>query len=165
MSTKSGFQGPEEAPLLRVTSLTKDYGPVRAVDGLSFEVRRGEIVGLLGPNGAGKSTAMRVLTGYQVPTSGSIRLAGRDVFLDGPMAKRALGYLPENPPLYGEMRVRDYLSLTGRLKGLGARELPGALGRVKAQMSLEAVWARPISQLSRGFRPRTGSSSPSGAST
>ncbi|MFH1145139.1 MAG: ABC transporter ATP-binding protein [Candidatus Eisenbacteria bacterium] len=142
--------------MLEVIGLTKDYGPVRAVDRLSFQVRRGEIVGLLGPNGAGKTTAMRVLIGYQVPTAGEVRLAGRDVFRDGPEAKRFLGYLPENPPLYGEMRVSEYRAMAARLKGLEGSAIGGALERVRGMLGLAEVWRRPISNLSRGFRQRVG---------
>lgn len=143
-------------PLLEVIDLTKDYGSVRAVDHLSFTVRRGEIVGLLGPNGAGKSTAMRVLVGYQVPSSGDVRLAGGDAFREGPRVKQVLGYLPENMPLYPEMRVREYLVMVGQLKGLGATGLPGALQRVREMLQLATMWERPCGQLSRGYRQRVG---------
>jgi len=156
MGTENASSPSSGRPLLEVSSLTKDYGPVRAVDGLTFEVRKGEIVGLLGPNGAGKSTAMRVLVGYQVPSGGEVRLAGRDVFREGAEAKAALGYLPENPPLYGEMRVREYLSMAGRLKGLSGSALESALARVERILGLAGVRGRPISQLSRGYRQRVG---------
>ncbi|MCK4414525.1 MAG: ABC transporter ATP-binding protein [Candidatus Eisenbacteria sp.] len=142
--------------LLEVIDLSKDYGPVRAVAGLDFSVRRGEIVGLLGPNGAGKSTAMRVMVGYQVPSGGTIRLAGEDVFRAGAAAKQHLGYLPENPPLYLEMRVDEYLTMAGKLKGLGGDKLSGELGRTAEILGLAEVWRRPIGHLSRGFRQRVG---------
>jgi ABC-2 type transport system ATP-binding protein len=142
--------------LLEVEELTKDYGPVRAVNNLSFTVRRGEIVGLLGPNGAGKTTAMRVLIGYQVPTSGTVRLAGGDVFREGARVKRDLGYLPENMPLYPEMRVCEFLDLAARLKGLSGPALRDALARACEMFALESVWRRPCGQLSRGFRQRVG---------
>jgi ABC-2 type transport system ATP-binding protein len=145
-----------DQPLLEVEGLTKDYGPVRAVDDLNFTVRRGEIVGLLGPNGAGKSTAMRVLVGYQVPTRGSVRIAGGDVFREGSRIKGRLGYLPENPPLYGEMRVREYVTLSGELKGLRGPELRTALARVAGMLGLDGVWQREIGYLSRGYRQRVG---------
>ena len=115
--------------LLQAFSLTKDYGTVRAVENLSFEVRRGEIVGLLGPNGAGKTTAMRILIGYQVPTEGRVLLAGQDVFREGAAAKMSLGYLPENPSLYAEMQVGEYLAMAGRLKDLRGPALASALDR------------------------------------
>ncbi|MBD3235731.1 MAG: ATP-binding cassette domain-containing protein [Candidatus Eisenbacteria bacterium] len=142
--------------LLEVADLSKDYGPVRAVDRVSFTVHRGEIVGLLGPNGAGKSTAMRVLVGYQVPSGGAVHLAGGEVFREGARVKRSLGYLPENMPLYPEMRVDEYLAMVGRLKRLDARALPAALTRVRTMLDLEAMWRRPCGQLSRGYRQRVG---------
>src|SRR5262245_64388257 len=102
--------------MIQVESLSKRYGEVRAVDRLTFEVRRGEIVGVLGPNGAGKTTTMRLLTTYLTPTSGRARLAGHDV-LDEPLdVRRKVGYLPENVPLYNEMRVREYLVFRAKLK-------------------------------------------------
>jgi len=156
MSTESAWPAGGDLRLLEVSSLTKDYGPVRAVDGLSFEVRRGEIVGLLGPNGAGKSTAMRVLVGYQVPSSGEVRLAGRDVFREGAEAKASLGYLPENPPLYGEMRVGEYLIMAARLKGLKGEALEASVARVEEILGLREARRRPIAHLSRGFRQRVG---------
>lgn len=141
---------------LEVRDLVKTYGPVRAVDGLSFSVARGEIVGLLGPNGAGKTTAMRVLVGYQVPSSGTVSLSGGDVFREGARVKRDLGYLPENMPLYSEMRVREYLATAGHLKGLAGRDLAASLEQVRTMMHLESVWDRPCGQLSRGYRQRVG---------
>jgi len=157
-ATSALAHGPARAtpPLLAVAGLVKSYGPIRAVNGLSFEVDRGAIVGLLGPNGAGKSTAMRVLVGYQVPHAGRIRIDGGDVFRAGAQAKRRLGYLPENPPLYPEMLVGEYLELVARLKGLRGTEARAALAGVRARLQLEGVWRRPTAQLSRGFRQRVG---------
>lgn len=129
---------------------------MRAVDGLGFTVRRGEIVGLLGPNGAGKSTAMRVLVGYQVPTAGRVRVAGGDIFREGARIKGTIGYLPENPPLYGEMRVREYLTLAGQLKGLRGAALAEGLSRAAEWLNLEGVWERQAAHLSRGYRQRVG---------
>jgi ABC-2 type transport system ATP-binding protein len=156
VSTETATTSSQTAPLLEVIDLTKDYGPVRAVEGLSFSVRTGEIVGLLGPNGAGKSTAMRALVGYQVPTRGEVRIAGGDVFRDGARTKRALGYLPENPPLYAEMRVHEYLAMVGALKGLRGAELTAAMTRVCELLGLATVWRRPTGHLSRGYRQRVG---------
>src|SRR4051795_9696228 len=102
--------------MIEVESLTRRYGPVRAVDRISFRVGRGEIVGFLGPNGAGKTTTMRMLTTYLTPTSGRASIAGHDV-LDEPLeVRRKVGYLPENVPLYPEMRVREFLSYRAKLK-------------------------------------------------
>jgi ABC-2 type transport system ATP-binding protein len=156
VSVEAATPGSPTAPLLEVTDLTKDYGPVHAVEGLSFAVHCGEIVGLLGPNGAGKSTAMRALIGYQVPTRGEVRIAGGDVFRDGARTKRSLGYLPENPPLYAEMRVREYLAMAGALKGLRGAELAAAMTRVREMLGLGSVWDRQSGHLSRGYRQRVG---------
>jgi ABC-2 type transport system ATP-binding protein len=144
------------AVLLDVADLTKHFGPVRAVEDLSFQVHRGEIVGLLGPNGAGKTTAMRMLVGFLIPTRGSVRLAGGDVFREGPRLKRRLGYLPENMPLYGEMTVREYLRMVGQLRGLDRQTLAAGLDALGATLGLAPMWGRPTSQLSRGFRQRVG---------
>ncbi len=148
--------GSAEAPSLEACELTKDFGPVRAVDRLNFAVRRGEIVGLLGPNGAGKTTVMRMLVGYLVPTAGTVRLVGGDIFRDGPRLKEHLGYLPENMPLYAEMTVHQYLGMAARLKGLGGAIGRRALSDAAGMLGLEPVWRRPTGQLSRGFRQRVG---------
>ena len=138
--------------LLEVAGLTKAFGPVRAVTDLSFAVRRGEIVGLLGPNGAGKTTVMRMLVGYLVPSAGSIRIAGGDIFRAGRKLKEQLGYLPENVPLYGEMTVHEYLTMVARLKGATR----GAVDDVIALLDLGTMRNRPTGQLSRGYRQRVG---------
>ena len=155
--TSTGIRpvGAAEA-LLEAGHLTMDYGAVRAVDDLSFSVARGEIVGFLGPNGAGKTTAMRILVGYQVPSAGTVRLAGGDIFRQGATLKRQLGYLPENPPLYGEMRVGEHLAWTAALKGLRGAAREAALTRVREMLGLQEVWQRLTQNLSRGFRQRVG---------
>jgi len=142
--------------LLDVRGLGKEFGPVQAVSDLSFQVKRGEIVGLLGPNGAGKTTAMRMLVGYLVPSGGTIRLAGGDIFTLGPRLKHHLGYLPENVPLYAEMTVREYLGMIAQLKGLTGGGGQAELARVRELLGLGAMWLRPTGQLSRGFRQRVG---------
>lgn len=142
----------EKGTLLEVAGLSKAFGPVRAVSDLSFAVRRGEIVGLLGPNGAGKTTVMRMLVGYLVPSAGSIRLAGGDIFRAGRRLKEHLGYLPENVPLYGEMTVEEYLTMAARLKGVARR----AVEEVIKLLDLEGMRHRPTGQLSRGYRQRVG---------
>jgi ABC-2 type transport system ATP-binding protein len=146
----------EGPPLLEVRDLSKEFGPVRAVDRLTFEVREGEIVGLLGPNGAGKTTAMRMLVGYLVPTSGSVRIAGGDVFREGSRIKGLLGYLPENIPLYGEMTVQEYLQMAASLKGLMGAQARREIDRTVGMLGLADMWRRPASQLSRGYRQRVG---------
>src|SRR6187455_2060955 len=108
--------------MIEVQHLTKRYGRVTAVDDVSFKVERGEILGFLGPNGAGKTTTMRILTGYMPATEGRAQVAGFDVVEQAIEAKRRTGYLPETPPLYTDMSVRDYLTFCARLKGLGRSE-------------------------------------------
>src|SRR6185312_1863734 len=128
----------------------------QAVDGVSFGVGKGEIVGLLGPNGAGKTTTMRLLTTYLPPTSGRASLAGHDV-LDEPLeVRRRVGYLPENVPLYVEMRVREFLRFRARLKDVSRSGLRRAVAEVVARCRLDEVENRIIGQLSRGFRQRVG---------
>src|SRR5436190_21890360 len=105
-------------PMIEVTNLTKRYAGHTAVSNISFSVGRGEIVGLLGPNGAGKSTTMRILSAYMPATSGTVRIAGLDVFADSAEVRRRIGFMPANNPLHYDMRVREYLKFRARLKGL-----------------------------------------------
>ena len=142
--------------MIEVIDLTKRYAGRTAVGGISFSVARGEIVGLLGPNGAGKSTTMRVLSGYMPATSGTARVAGFDVFHESDEARRHVGYMPENNPLYPEMRVREYLKFRARLKGLGWRRSRERIGTVMDQCGLTDVSHRIIGQLSKGYRQRVG---------
>ncbi len=142
--------------MIEVDRLTKRYGLITAVDRVTFAVGRGEIVGLLGPNGAGKSTTMRILTTYLPPTSGRARLAGFDVLDDPLEVRRHVGYLPENVPLYGEMRVREYLRFRARLKDVPRSRRSVAIDEVVERCRLEEVEDRIIGQLSRGFRQRVG---------
>jgi ABC-2 type transport system ATP-binding protein len=142
--------------MIQVEQLSKHYGALRAVDRLRFEVGRGEIVGFLGPNGAGKTTTMRMLTTYLPPTSGRARLAGHDV-LDEPLqVRRHVGYLPENVPLYNEMRVREYLVFRARLKDVPGQKRRAAVDHVVKRCRLEEVENRILGQLSRGYRQRVG---------
>src|SRR5262245_46511172 len=122
--------------MIHVQRLTKQYGSVRAIEGVSFEVGRGEIVGLLGPNGAGKTTTMRILTTFLAPTSGRAALAGHDV-LDKPLeVRRRVGYLPENVPLYGEMRVKEYLGYRAKLKDIPRSHRRRAISEVVTKCRL-----------------------------
>lgn len=142
--------------MIQVENLSRNFGAVRAIDRLTFAVGRGEVVGLLGPNGAGKTTTMRVLSTFLPPSSGRARLAGHDV-LDAPLAVRDhLGYLPENVPLYPEMRVREYLDYRARLKNVPGSRRRLALARVLGACRLREVETRIIGQLSRGYRQRVG---------
>ena len=142
--------------MIEVSNLTKRYAGRTAVDDISFTVARGEIVGLLGPNGAGKSTTMRVLSGFMPATSGTVRVAGLDVFHDSDVVRRRIGYMPENNPLYPEMRVREYLKFRARLKGLGWRRTRERITTVMDQCGLAEVSRRIIGQLSKGYKQRVG---------
>jgi ABC-2 type transport system ATP-binding protein len=142
--------------MIEIKNLTKRYAGRAAVSDISFTVRRGEIVGLLGPNGAGKSTTMRILACYLPATSGTVRVAGLDVFADSLEVRRRIGYMPENNPLHHEMRVREYLKFRARLKGLSRRRSRERVGVVMEQCGLTDVSRRIIGQLSKGFRQRVG---------
>jgi ABC-2 type transport system ATP-binding protein len=142
--------------VIEVRNLSKYYGSHRAVDNISFTIADGEIVGFLGPNGAGKTTTIRVLTCYQPATSGSATVAGHDVFSESLAVRAAVGYMPENVPLYPEMRVREYLRFRGKLRGLDRAGREAAIDRVVQRCWLQDVIGRPISQLSKGFRQRVG---------
>ncbi len=142
--------------MIQVSNLTKRYAGRTAVDDISFTVARGEIVGLLGPNGAGKSTTMRVLAGFMPACSGTVRVAGFDVFHDSEEARRRIGYMPENNPLYPEMRVREYLKFRARLKGLGWKKSRERVTTVMEQCGLTDVGRRVIGQLSKGYKQRVG---------
>lgn len=142
--------------MIRVTNLTKRYGPVLAVDDISFEVERGGIVGFLGPNGAGKTTTLRILTCFQPATSGTGSIAGFDVFKDSMQVRRRVGYLPESTPLYPEMRVREYLSFRGKLHGMDYLRRVEAIRRVVDRCWLGEFVDRPIGHLSKGMKQRVG---------
>jgi gliding motility-associated transport system ATP-binding protein len=142
--------------LIEVQHLTKQYGRVTAVDDISFRVERGEILGFLGPNGAGKTTTMRVLTGYIPATSGKAIVAGFDVFDQPVEAKRRTGYLPETPPLYPDMTVREYLSFVSRIKGVSRADRPGRLKSVMERTRITDVADKHCAKLSKGYRQRVG---------
>src|SRR5271170_4632818 len=142
--------------MIEVTNLTKRYAGHTAVNDISFHVARGEIVGLLGPNGAGKSTTMRILSCFMPATSGTARVAGFDVFHQSDEVRRRIGFMPENNPLYPEMRVREYLKFRARLKGLGRKRSRERVNTVMEQCSLTDVRRRIIGQLSKGYRQRVG---------
>jgi ABC-2 type transport system ATP-binding protein len=142
--------------MIEVANLTKRYAGQTAVSNISFTVERGEIVGLLGPNGAGKSTTMRILACYLAATSGTVRIGGLDVFRNSEDVRRRIGYMPENNPLYQDMRVREYLKFRARLKGLGRKRSLERTDRVMEQCSLTDVSRRIIGQLSKGYKQRVG---------
>src|SRR6516165_2230617 len=142
--------------MIEVANLTKRYAGHTAVSGISFTVNRGEIVGLLGENGAGKSTTMRILSCYLPATSGTVQVAGLDVFRHSEEVRRRIGYMPENNPLHFDMRVREYLKFRARLKGLTRRRSRQRVDEVTEQCSLTDVSHRIVGQLSKGYRQRVG---------
>jgi ABC-2 type transport system ATP-binding protein len=142
--------------MIEVANLTKRYAGRTAVSNISFTVGRGEIVGLLGPNGAGKSTTMRILSCFLPATSGTVRVAGLDVFRHSEEVRRRIGYMPENNPLHFDMRVREYLKFRARLKGLGCKRSRQRVDTVLEQCSLTDVSHRIVGQLSKGYRQRVG---------
>ena len=142
--------------MIKVEGLTKRYGPTWAVKNISFEVDKGEIVGFLGPNGAGKTTTMRILTCFLPPTDGSASIAGFDVMEQPLEVKKRVGYLPETPPLYPEMRVDDYLQFVGRLKGIAGSDLASRVDAVVDRCAVGDVRNKLIAHLSKGYRQRVG---------
>ena len=142
--------------MIKVEGLTKRYGSATAVKNISFEVDKGEIVGFLGPNGAGKTTTMRVLTCFLPPTEGTASVAGFDVLEDPLEVKKRIGYLPESPPLYPEMSVRDYLDFVARLKGIPSVDVARRVDAVLDRCSVGDVQTKLNSQLSKGYRQRVG---------
>jgi ABC-2 type transport system ATP-binding protein len=142
--------------MIEVKSLTKAYGPFEAVKDISFSVATGQACGFLGPNGAGKTTTMRIITGYMPATAGTVTVDDFDVFHDSFEVRRRIGYLPESPPLYLEMRVTKYLEHVARLKGIPRAHVARARDRVIAECALEDVAGRLCGHLSKGYRQRVG---------
>jgi ABC-2 type transport system ATP-binding protein len=142
--------------LISVKNLSRYYGPLCAVNNISFEVKRGHVLGFLGPNGAGKTTTMQMITGTLAPTLGQVSIAGYDL-LDYPLkAKAAIGYLPEQPPVYKEMRVMEYLRFCAKLHGMPRRSIAQAIDRVVEQCNLGEVRQRLVGNLSKGYQQRVG---------
>ncbi|HEX2456754.1 MAG TPA: ABC transporter ATP-binding protein [Vicinamibacterales bacterium] len=142
--------------MIEVQHLTKRYGRVTAVDDVSFRVERGEILGFLGPNGAGKTTTMRILTGYMPATEGRAVVAGFDVFNEPLEAKRRTGYLPETPPLYPDMTVREYLDFVARIKAVPSAERKSRVDAVMERTRVADMATRHCAKLSKGYRQRVG---------
>lgn len=142
--------------MIEVSHLTKQYGNHLAVDDVSFTVADGQICGLLGPNGAGKSTIMNILTGYLSATSGQVTVAGHPLPEEADAAKACVGYLPEQPPLYPEMTVQEYLTFAAELKGVKKAERKEQVYRAARRTGLEAVLPRLIRSLSKGYKQRVG---------
>ncbi len=142
--------------MIEVENLTKHYGDFVAIEDISFQIDRGEVVGFLGPNGAGKTTTMRVLTGYLPPTSGHARIGGYEVVEQSLQARRHIGYLPETVPLYLDMTVEAYLDFLGKIRGMDAGYRARRINEVIDRMNLHQYRHTHISKLSKGFRQRTG---------
>jgi ABC-2 type transport system ATP-binding protein len=142
--------------VIEASGLSKRYGELSAVENVSFSVQPGEVVGFLGPNGAGKTTTMRILTGFLPPTDGKAAIAGHDIFSDPLAARRAVGYLPESPPLYPEMSVEGYLGYVAKLKDVPRKARRAAIDRALERCGLADVRRRVIGALSKGYRQRVG---------
>jgi ABC-2 type transport system ATP-binding protein len=142
--------------VIEVQNLTKQYGSFTAVDDVSFKVERGEILGFLGPNGAGKTTTMRILTGYMPPTDGKAVVAGYDVLEQSIEAKRRTGYLPETPPLYPELTVREYLNFCARIKGVARADRKARVDAIMERTRVSDMAGRSCGKLSKGYRQRVG---------
>lgn len=142
--------------MITVENLTKRYPNKTAIEGMSFKVEKGEILGFLGPNGAGKTTTMRIITGYMPATDGRVRVDGFDVFENPLDVRRRIGYLPENPPLYLEMSVAGYLRFVAKIKGVPSEKLDSEVARVMDRVNITDVRERIISKLSKGYKQRVG---------
>ena len=142
--------------MIEVSHLTKRYGGHTAVSDLSFTIEKGQIYGFLGPNGAGKSTTMNIMTGCLAASEGEVRIDGHDIFEEPQQAKRLIGYLPEQPPLYLDRTPREYLTFVGRAKGIKDKALPEQIGRVMEVTQIIDVADRLIKHLSKGYRQRVG---------
>lgn len=142
--------------MIEVSHLTKRYGDHTAVSDLSFHIGKGQIYGFLGPNGAGKSTTMNIMTGCLAATGGQVKVGGYDIFEEAEQAKRLIGYLPEQPPLYPDRTPREYLTFVGRVKKLGREELERQVAHVMEVTQITDVADRLIKQLSKGYKQRVG---------
>lgn len=142
--------------MIEVKDLTKDYGSRRAINKLNFTISKGEVVGFLGPNGAGKSTTMKIITGFMAPSSGTATIAGFDVFESPLEVKKRIGYLPETPPVYTDMYVRDYLTYVAELKQVPREKVKAQVDRALEKTNLTGVEKRLIHNLSKGYRQRVG---------
>lgn len=142
--------------MIQVSNLSKSYGEKRAIQNLNFTLEKGEVVGLLGLNGAGKTTTIRILTGYLIPTSGDAKINGKSIFDEPLEAKKRIGYLPESPPLYEELNVRDYLLFVARIKAVAIENIDQEIERVLTKTGILKVQDQIIGELSLGYRKRVG---------
>jgi ABC-2 type transport system ATP-binding protein len=147
---------PDEPALIEIDHLTKQFGGFIAVDDLSFQVHRGEVLGFLGPNGAGKSTTMRMLAGFMIPSAGTARIQGHDVQTDSVAARRVLGFLPEGAPTYPEMSVSGFLRFCAKVRGFSGSELADRVDHALTLTTLQGVRLQPVETLSKGFKRRVG---------
>ena len=142
--------------MIKVEGLTKRYGDVTAIEDISFQVKKGEIVGFLGPNGAGKTTTMRIITGFMPATDGTVTVSGHDIFEKPMEVKRRIGYLPEHPPVYGDMTVGGYLKFAAKIKGVSRSGRAEAIDRVITRCGLKDARSKIIGKLSKGYKQRVG---------
>ncbi|HVM96075.1 MAG TPA: ATP-binding cassette domain-containing protein [Candidatus Acidoferrales bacterium] len=142
--------------MIEVKNLTKRYGELVAVEDISFTAAKGQILGFLGPNGAGKTTTMRIITGFMPATTGTVKVAGFDIFEDSHECRKRIGYLPESPPLYNDMTVLSYLRFAGKIRGIASAELSDAVDRSLRKCGLTEVAHRVVGHLSKGYRQRVG---------
>jgi ABC-2 type transport system ATP-binding protein len=142
--------------MIEVRNLTKRYGDLVAVEGVSFTAEKGKILGFLGPNGAGKTTTMRIITGFLPASGGTVKVDGFDIFEQSHEVRKRIGYLPESPPLYNEMTVTGYLEFVGRIKGIARADLGAATERALETCALADVRSRVLGHLSKGYRQRVG---------
>lgn len=142
--------------MIEVENLTKYYGPLKAIDHVSFTVEKGQILGFLGPNGAGKTTTMRILTCYLSATDGTARIAGYDIFEDSLEVRKRIGYMPEHPPLYLDMTVRSYLNFAAKIRGVDARDRPKRVAFVAERCGIDDRMNMIIGKMSKGYRQRVG---------
>src|SRR3954454_9210508 len=142
--------------MIQVQNLTKDYGPTRAVDQVTFKVRKGEVLGFLGPNGAGKSTTMKMLTCYLAPTAGRARVSGHDVFDESLEVRLRIGYLPEDTPIYRDMTVLEYLEFAADVRQMDRAKIPGRIHEIGGRCGLSEVAGKLVGELSKGYRQRLG---------
>ena len=142
--------------MVEIKNLRKTFGPIVAVDGVSFTVGKGEVLGFLGPNGAGKSTTMKMITGFLTPTSGTVRICGHDVQDEALDAKKRIGYLPEGAPAYHDMTPGSFLTFIGEMRGFSGESLKRTLSETVEKVNLQSVLNQPIETLSKGFKRRVG---------
>jgi ABC-2 type transport system ATP-binding protein len=145
-----------EKPVIEIKSLVKHFGPIHAVQGISFSLNKGEVLGFLGPNGAGKSTTMKMVTGFLEPTAGSVSVCGYDILENPIEAKKKIGYLPEGAPLYGEMTVTAFLNFIADVRGMTGKAREDRIEEVIQKINLQSVRTQTLETLSKGYKRRVG---------